>query len=236
MNALGFNSFFLLSLTLGLTAEGVRAGDFLKQPGESDTAFIARNPPPPRPVKLKVKSMDPDTIRYGAPVLAHGPIFTKWNGTPVALAFYEDSVFRATVNPAFTDYSRETEIEGQVWVPAGRPDAYRRYALRNIRPDGGEPYIESVFFANADRDAKKELAVLVSFDQDTHPDYSGKFYSVFFYDDLTAAVGDSLLFLSDVTDKVGESFDATWQDGRAVGKSLYSTAADVKKRLKKLGY
>jgi hypothetical protein len=42
---------------------------------------------------------------------------------------------------------------------------YQKILIDNFGPEGGDPKIESVFFANADKDETKELIVICSWPQ-----------------------------------------------------------------------
>jgi hypothetical protein len=209
---------------------------FTRKPGESDTGFVHRNAPSQRPVRLKTKSGEPDTTFFGKPDLVHGPIAAKWNSTPVIIALYEDSVFETRLEKTYVDHNRFVQVEGYVFAATGQPNRYRRLAMGSIEPAGGNPEIESVFFANADRDNRKELAVLVKWEQLLHPGSSGEDYGAFFYDDLSTAGAESLAVLSATAEKVGVSSNSFDRDGARLGTYRYRSAAEVKSRLKQLGF
>lgn len=218
------------------SATGGDSSVFTKDKDEGDDDFVARFAPPKRPDRPKQKASDPDSTVYGEPSVVHGPISTLWNAVPVIVVLYEVTVTETKKMQTYVDHSTDKIVDGYVFASTGQPNQYRRIFIGSIEPDGGDPEIEAVFFANADRDANKELVVLVKWEQLLHADYSGTYYGAFIYDDLSTVKKDALVFLSDVTDKLGSSSRAFDRKGRRLGKNTYATAAEVRRRLKKLGY
>jgi len=207
---------------------------FLKRAGENDTIFIERHSPTRRSSKLKGAKNEPDTVLYGEPELAHGPLTTKWNSVPVIVAFYKIPVEEVTIFPSYIDRTRYSILDGYVYAGAGTPGAWKRISMGSILPEGGDPEIEAVFFANADRDSKKELAVLVKWEMN-NADVSGTLRNAFFYDEAFAA-RDSLQLLTEVGKKLGMTCQCFRRDGGENETGLYQSAAEVKARLKTLGY
>jgi hypothetical protein len=192
------------------------------------------SPPPKRILKLKNAKDDPDTVLYRDPELAHGPLSTKWNSIPVLIVFYRIPVEEVQLFPAYISRTKYSILDGYVYTGAGRPGAWRRIFIGSILPEGNDPEIESVFFANADRDSKKELSVLVKWEQN-HADFSGTLWGAFFYDDAFSG-RDSLRLLTDAGKKLGMSCQCYRRDGEENETGLYQSAAEVKARLKTLGY
>src|SRR5438309_695872 len=54
-----------------------------------------------------------------------------------------------------------TEVHGYLYMPRTGDD-YDKILINNFEEEGATPKIESVFFANADKDAAKELVVICS--------------------------------------------------------------------------
>ncbi|WP_027385023.1 hypothetical protein [Epilithonimonas caeni] len=155
--------------------------------------------------------------------------------------------WNSLANPIFAAY--EYSEKG---LEKGRPnglnysyvDSYLLIALGNKRykkifidsypEEGATAYVESVFFANADRDPEKELGILCSWDQSMHYGISGKIYQVYFYD--YPKTTDKISKLKPLQIKGFEmEFDGTNDTGRrSVAK--FDTAAKIKAELKRLGF
>jgi hypothetical protein len=186
----------------------LQAQTFKRKPSETATDFAVRNRP------------DPD---YG---LSGKVIETKlWDGkTAVILAFY------------YTDKQDEgTWVEGHIFIPSG-PDTYKMIFIDGYNPEGSPCSIESVFFANADKDADKELVILCRWTQGNPHGIMGQFYQVYFYDKIDFKnppnqpaqlkhLEKAFPFEYDGKNDVGE-----------VSKAKYKTADAIRKKLKELGY
>jgi hypothetical protein len=114
---------------------------------------------------------------------------------------------------------------------------------------GAKGEILSVIFANADRDRKQEMGILIRTAINIHGDGDGcdTFYDVYFFDDLAAAVGDSLKPLRELNRKIGytvQCLGATDEEhaelytglNRRVHAPAFRNSDEVKARLKRLGY
>jgi hypothetical protein len=157
--------------------------------------------------------------------LAHPVLETNtWDSTSkTIIAFYGVN----TPKDGYNEYS----ITGHLYVPTGA-NTYRDISFGPILPDGGDPEIISVFFANSDKDKAKELVVLCQYPQ-RHYDYSGDFYETYIYDN--PGNGNQLVFF----EKLSNQFfgcECGYRDGRADTSAKYKTAKDIKARLKALGF
>ena len=112
---------------------------------------------------------------------------------------------------------------------------YTKILIDTITPDGGDPEIISVFFANADKDIEKELIVLCKYPQ-VHYDYGGDFYETFIYDTPTTKV-KRLKYFKELSEKFwGCECDWREENNRKPEKAKYKTAKSIKIRLKQMGY
>ncbi|MGE5049440.1 MAG: hypothetical protein ACM3PC_12765 [Deltaproteobacteria bacterium] len=160
--------------------------------------------------------------------LAHKVVETRaWGGTSKAIiAFYEEE------EPA-RSRDGDRRIEGSICVPEGR-GTYRKIAIDVFEPEGGDPEIEAVFFADAGGDKEKKLVVLCSWPQ-VHYDYRGRLYGVFVYEAPRPGTRLTKLKFEDAISKKLESgCDCQWRDGRKT-TARYKTAAAVKTALRKMG-
>lgn len=141
----------------------------------------------------------------------------------------------------FTDYQRierekdynvtYRELFALVQQPAGD---WRKIAVTTGEEEGGEAEVAAVGFANADRDADRELIVILKWPQQ-HYDYSGAFYEVRLFD-TPAAGKPALAYLEGVSKKFGGvGCECSSREG---GDTHYrfKTIAAVKQELKRLGY
>lgn len=182
----------------------------------------------------EVKWLENETLenfarRNGPPQseLAHTVIETEaWGQKKTVVAFYERKF----------QHSGETSrrVVGYVFLPKAQ-NTYQKTLIENFEPEGGDPKIEAVFFANADKDKAQELIVICSWPQ-SHYDVSGTLYGTFVFDDPRPGANPTKLsFLKGVSEKVSGSCDCEWRDGKRK-KSKYKTAASVKTGLRKLGF
>ena len=127
-----------------------------------------------------------------------------------------------------------TQIVGYLFEPMSGAD-YKKILIGNIEPNGGDPKIKSVFFANADNDSLKELIVIASWEQLLHADYGGTAYSTLVFHAPESDATTKLTFNEDISNKLDGGCDCEWSNGRK-SKAKYKTAAGVKARLKALGH
>ena len=229
-------------------ADPARAVDALQvTPSEEiDSEQVADYLPPPGRVRLKSRAGEPDTTRYGEAELVHGPLETRWNGVPVTLLFFSVPLIQAERRSMQAEGSRDTSshfeysefniVQAFAFVPGRQKRKCRRIQIGSIWPEGGDPEIGSVFFANADRDREKELLVLSSCRFNHRAlGLSGWNSSVNVFDDLNHVQADTLPVLSKVADRLNSGSSGT-REGEQDGTGVFGSAEAVKKRLKKLGY
>ena len=172
----------------------------------------------------EVKRLENETLenfarRVGPPQseLTHSVIETEvWGRMKTVLAFYET----------------ESKTFGYIFLPQNA-NTYQKILIGTFEPEGGDPQIESVFFANADRDKAKELIVICSWPQ-RHYDFSGTLYGTFVFDDLKSGSAE-LKLLESVSRKVSGDCECEWRNGKK-RISRYKTAASVRAGLRKLGF
>jgi len=179
--------------------------------------------------RLESETLDNFARRVGPPEseLTHFVIETEaWGHKRTVLAFYE------TESKISSQTERKTV--GYLFLSEDA-NTYQKILIGTFEPEGGDPQIEAVFFANADQDKAKELIVICSWVQ-RHYDFSGTFYGIFIFDDLQA--GDSrseLSFLENVSQRVSGDCECEWRNGKK-RTSRYKTAVSVRAGLRKLGF
>jgi hypothetical protein len=150
-----------------------------------------------------------------------------WGQEKTIIAFYK------------TEFERKPgdisgEIDGYLFMPKSR-DTYQKILIKNFEEEGAVPKIETVFFANADRDKAPELILICSWEQQ-HYDVSGTLYATFVFDDIGSGTRPKTLrFLEGVSNKVSGGCDCSYRDGTR-GNKKFETAAQVRAGLKKLGF
>ena len=128
-----------------------------------------------------------------------------------------------------------TEVHGYLYMPRTGDD-YDKVLINKFEEEGATPVIESVFFANADNDAAKELVVICSWEQD-HYDVSGKLYATYVFDNIAGSKApEKMKYLKNVSDKVSGGCDCNYRDRRIKADKRFKTAPQVRAGLKKLGY
>ena len=167
--------------------------------------------------------------RYGPPqaTLVHQVIETSAWGvkSKAIIAFYEQEF----------EQSGQTHrrIVSYIYVPeAGK--TYRKVLVDTLEPEGGDPEIESVFFANVGRGKQTKLIIICSWPQ-VHYDFRGKLYATFVYaaprPDTKAT---KLKFEDGISKKLEGGCECEWRDGtRKIAK--YKTAGEVKAALRTIG-
>ena len=160
--------------------------------------------------------------------LVHTVIETEaWGVKKTVFAFYK-------VEAKAKDGTPITQVDGYLFL-AQSPNTYQRILIENFEPEGGDPRIEAAFFANADKDAAKELIVICSWPQQ-HYDVSGTLYATFVFDDVRSGTNPTKLnYLEGVSQQVSGSCDCTDRNGKR-RTSKYKTAVSVKLGLKRLGF
>jgi hypothetical protein len=179
--------------------------------------------------RIENEALETFAKRNGPPQseLAHAVIETEaWDNQKTVIAFY--------VIEVKDKYGTHGQVDGYLFR-ALSPNTYQKILIEKFEPEGGDPKIEAAFFANADKDAAKELIVICSWPQQ-HYDVSGTLYGTFIFDDLrSGATPTKLNFLEGVSNKVSGGCDCTYRNGNRK-TSKYKTAASVKLALKRLGF
>jgi len=156
----------------------------------------------------------------------------QWNNLANTMfAFYEyteEGIEKGKPNGLKYSY-----VDGYLLIPSEN-SRYKKIFIDTYSEEGATAYVESVFFANVDRDSDKELGILCSWDQSMHYGISGKIYQVYFYDFPKAA--DEISKLKPIQVKGFDfEFDGTNDAGeRSVAK--FNTTAKIKAELKRLGF
>jgi len=161
--------------------------------------------------------------------IVHQVIQTNiWNIKNVIIAFYETRY----VDPE-DKYKHENQyVEAYLLIPDAN-EKYRKVLIDKFQDDNVDTNIESVFFANADKDAEKELIILSTVEHRLQYLYEGIEYSVSIYDNFSERnIPQEMKTLN--LPIVGGFDGYTEADGKS--KAKYRNAEDVKKKLKKLGY
>lgn len=127
----------------------------------------------------------------------------------------------------------ETFLDGYIFEPVGN-NVYRKIFIDRYAQEGADAEVWSVFFPNADKDSRKELGILCSWNQSMHYGISGRLYQTYFYDEIL----DKQKTLKPITtfEKIFPmEFDGSNdEDKESIAK--YKTAEQIKNKLKKLGY
>ena len=181
----------------------------------------------------EVKRFENETVenfarRVGPPqsTLIHSVIETEaWGHQKTVLAFYETE--------SKTSGQTERKTVGYIFL-SHDANTYQKILIKTFEPEGGDPQIEAVFFANADKDRPKELIVICSWPQ-RHFDFSGILYGTFIFDDLRTGTSPAeLSFLEGVSRRVSGACECEWRNGKKK-TSRYKTAKSVRAGLRRLG-
>lgn len=198
--------YIILAIGLVCTHSNLKAQTVKRQAGETTEAFVQR--------------LAPATMELAHPVIET----TTWDSTAKAIVAFYGYDDTADVN---TGYNK---IYGHLYLPAGNSN-YRDISFGPIEEDGGYPEIISVFFANADKDAARELVVICQYMQ-RHYDYSGDAYETFIFDNPS---GQSKLTEFNKLEEHFRGCDCEWRNGKTE-TAKFKTAKEIRAELKKLGY
>jgi hypothetical protein len=171
--------------------------------------------------EMFVKRLMPDTFELAHPVIETN----TWDTTSKAIITFYGYDDPKDINGGYN------VIFGHVYLPT-RENNYRDISFGPIKEDSGYPEIISVFFANADKDKRKELVILCKYDQ-RHYDYNGEEYETFIFDNPTEQK-TKLTYLEAISNKFF-GCDCGWRTGKTE-KAKYKTAKEVIAGLKKMGY
>lgn len=163
--------------------------------------------------------------------LTHKVLETKWNGNSTIISLY-DITYKL---PEENDPGQQTyhKIIGFVFSELGK-NTYSKVTFGTIDTAGGNPSIETIFFANADNDKSKEIIIIASWKQ-RHYDVNGTLYGTYVFDNQTIEKTFDLKFLVEISKKLDGGCECNWRDGTNK-KSKFKTASEVKKELARLGY
>lgn len=103
-----------------------------------------------------------------------------------------------------------------------------------ILPFSVDPSIESVFFANADKDLAQELIIIASWEQ-RHYEVKGTLFRTYVLDNTTIEKSLDLKLLEKVSKKLGGGCECSWSDG-TTSTAKFSTPTGVLNELIRLGY
>lgn len=159
------------------------------------------------------------------------PVVTKQVIETNAFGTTQKAVIGFFKKPYFYDEAQSGyNLVGFLWLPEGDHN-YREIRIGKIYQEGGMSHILAIFFANADQDAERELAVLIKWPQ-RHYDYDGAFYGakLFDYD----ATQYQFTYLSKLSNQFN-GCECRFRDGR-VETAKYKTAAAIRNKLKKMGF
>lgn len=107
----------------------------------------------------------------------------------------------------------------------------------DILPDPDAPEIQAVFFANADKDKAKELLVISSSTFNHRAlGLAGTNYDVAVFDDFAHARKDGLVEMGPVEEKISAMSSSNSKGDKPSEQNGFSSAAEVKRCLRKLGY
>jgi len=155
---------------------------------------------------------------------------TEWTNNEAIIAFYTVMVPN---DYDHSDHEKYLEIVGYMYVPVSAGN-YERVLIDTFETEGGDPEIASVFFANADKDSKRELVVLCKWPQHHYQVY-GNFFNTRIYDNIDVKkIPARLTLLKKVSDKVDGGFDGE-REGETV-HARYTTAKEIRAGLAALGY
>lgn len=155
----------------------------------------------------------------------------------------ETRLWDKATNALFCFYkSYSTEQNTQEWYVLGyvfieiSPNNYKRYLIDHFEMhDGNDFQIESVFFANADKDATEELAILFRRDFGQSEMGDGWHYDTRIYDHPDKNNASDILQKVTGFEEVFSGLEGRIDDGPQQ-KAKFKTAADVKRKLKEMGF
>jgi len=170
-------------------------------------------------------------VRFAARVLDQTEdmlqiVDTVWNGTPTVFADYPS----ARIN------ERGLRVETRELVALVRRSdgTWRRVTVTSAEEEGGIAEIAAIAFANADRDADRELIVLLKWPQ-VHYDYGGAFYEVRLFD-TPRPPQSGLTYLAEPSRLFGGlGCDCDFRDGRRE-RYRFKTIAAIRRELARHGY
>ena len=151
-----------------------------------------------------------------------------WEMKNVILVFYESRYLDE-------DQRERQYIEGNLLIP-NQKNQYKKVLISKFEDDNVDTEINSIFFANADKDKEKELIILTKNQHRLQYLYDGTEYSTFVFDNFKKVkTPKEMTLLADISNELFGGFDGFLEDNPN-SKAKFKTAEQVKKQLKKLGY
>jgi hypothetical protein len=196
-------SIFTISVALGQTLK--------RQENETAELFAGR-------FKPDSSELDHMVVVDTSPYATQKPI----------IAFYKKSIHEVRQMKTYVDHSKYEILIGYLFVPEG-DNNYKKLLIDTIQPNGGDPEILSIFFANADKDRSRELIVLCKYDQ-RHYDYNGSFYDTFIFD-----LNNGVVEYIDLGREKFFGCECKWRIGKTE-KAKYKTEKDVITGLVRMGF
>lgn len=153
-----------------------------------------------------------------------------WGNRNVIIAFYETRYIDSVSTSE--KYERQY-IEGYLYTLKNKD--YNKILIYKFEDDNVDTEIQSVFFANADKDEQKELIIISTVSHRLQYLYNGTEYSTSVFDDFNPERIPVQLEFLEISEKLSGGFEG-YSDADGNKKSKIKTAGDVRKKLKRLGY
>lgn len=160
-----------------------------------------------------------------------GVIEKKWNSNTVLLAFY-DQTYKLS-KESDTEHQDYHRIIATLFFREGKNN-YRKILIDTIDSEGGDPKIETVFFANADKDLEQEIVIIASWEQ-RHYDFGGTLYRTLIFDNVLSDDKKKMNYIKNISEKLDGGCQCDYRDGTSK-KAKFKTEDDIKSELIKLGF
>lgn len=200
------------------------------KPADPETAKVAKLATADKPPQVQSVAAAPDestlqaaierTVPHGTPPESIHRLKSDWNGQAVVFVDY----------PVMVKYDGDdkADIHLTAFVPAVKE--YRAVNIDTLEHEGGDAEISAIAFANADKDAAKELIVLVTWPV-RHATVSGTLYEVRIFDDLGA---DARPLIA-LNQHFGSGCDCSGEDADPK-RYAFRTITEIRKELTRMGY
>lgn len=164
--------------------------------------------------------------------LAHPVIETKeWDSTKRSIFAF---IAVNTQSHGQYDENKESIILGYCFFKINSNN-YQRALIDTFYEDGGEPRIETLFFANTDKDKEREIAIIVRIPQiHRAAGVYGDFYDTYFYDNPNLLIPPNRLTKFEKLSSKFTGFEGD-RDNKHF-KFKYKDVASIRKALKEMGY
>jgi hypothetical protein len=130
-------------------------------------------------------------------------------------------------------YGPDDETERLLFAVQKSGGHLRPVKVTVAEQEGGSAAVAAIAFANADRDAEKELVVILTWPV-AHHDVHGTLYEVRLFDDLHPSQ-TALAPLPKLSRHFGSECDCDWTDGSSK-RFGFKTIAAVRRELSRMGY